>query len=253
MILFLGGIGKALSSVAKAVTQTVGGIAQGVGQIAGGVGTIGKALGGLADTFGKIAGPFLGPLGGLLGGPLGAIAGNILGQIAKPGQLPLPGPFGGMLGQLGNLIQGGLQNIFQKGAGMLGQIGQQAGQIGKGLQGMMDQIGKLLEKITGKPQQPPQPTVIQLPGVQITINVGGPGQAGGGGDGALLDAAGKAYDGMASIEKEIANLDPNAPDYQKKLMQLQMKMQKLTEMIKLISQIMTMKHDTNKQIIGNIR
>lgn len=93
----------------------------------------------------------------------------------------------------------------------------------------------------------------QTGGTGGTGGTSGGGGVSGGGDQALMDAAGKAYDGMASIEKEIANLDPNAPDYQKKLMQLQQKMNKLTEMIKLISQIMTMKHDTNKQIIGNIR
>lgn len=68
-----------------------------------------------------------------------------------------------------------------------------------------------------------------------------------------MGAAGRAYDQMAGIENEIANLDPNDKNYQKKLMQLQQKMQKLQQMIALISKTLKSMHDNAMQVIGNIR
>ena len=257
MILFLGGIAKAVGGLVNTVGGALAGAVTGK---PGGGGGLGGLLGGVFDTFSKIGGGgFLGMVGGMLGGPVGAVAGNLLGSIVGGGKLPLPGGFGGMLSQLPGLIGKGLEalNPFGQAKGMLdglnkalGLVNDILGKLGVGKPqpgpsgpgGLVgDIIGNLLEKIGFKPGGPSGP----VPGKET---VGGGGKTGD----ALLDAGMKAYDALGGIEKEIANLDPNDPKYQQKLMQLQQKMQKLQEMIAMINKMMSAKHEMAMQTIQNI-
>ena len=258
MILFLGGIGKMISSAVNVVTKTVT-------QGAGGAGGLGGLLGGIVDTFSKIGGGgggIFGVVGGLLGGPVGAIAGNILGSMVGGGTLPLPkgGALGGLLGG-----PGGIGGLISKGMEALGNFGKNVGEkLTKG----SELLNKLLEALGAKPPQFPTLTggvcFPGLPGgVHVHVTVGGqhgaspapgggtaapppPGQATGGTGGAggttpksgdpLMQAAEKAYDRMATCEKELANLDPDSPDYQKKCMELQQKMTKCQQLLQMIQQ-----------------
>ena len=262
MILFLGGIAKAIGGV----VNTVGGLVSGaVGGKPGG-GGLGGLIGGVFDTFSKIGGGgFLGMVGGMLGGPIGAVAGNLLGNIVGGGKLPLPGGFGGMLSQLPGLIGKGLEalNPFGQAKGMLdglnkalGLVGDIMGKLGIGkpqANPAMGLIGKLIGNLGNlgnifKPGGPGGP----VPGGQT----GGTAPSTGGGEaakpGTLLDAGTKAYDALGNVEKEIANLDPNDPKYQQKLMQLQQKMQRLQEMIAMIQKMMDARHQMAMQTIQSI-
>ena len=274
MILFLGGIGKMISSAVNVVTKTVT-------QGAGGGGGIGGLLGGIVDTFSKIGGGgggLFGMVGGLIGGPVGAIAGNILGSMVGGGTLPLPkgGPLGGLLGG-----PGGLGGLISKGMETIGNF---AKNIGEKLTKGSELLNKLLDALGAKPPQFPTLTggvcFPGLPGgVHVHVTVGGqhgaspaapgtsapappPGQGTGGTGGAggttpksgdpLMAAAEKGYDAMAGIEKEIASLDPESPDYQKKLMQLQQKMMKTQELLAMINKAFEARHKINEQFISNM-
>ena len=297
MILFLGGIGKMISSAVNVVSKTV---AQGASALGGALAKGG--LGGIVDTFAKIGGGgggIFGMVGGLIGGPVGAIAGNILGSMVGGGTLPLPkgGALGGLLGG-----PGGLGGLIGKGLEALQSF---AGKLGEKLTGGLNLINQIFDKLGIKPPQFPTITggtcFPQLPGgfpfpqqggIHIHVHVGGPAPPGGtpgtpGGTGApggtpgttapppgvgtggtsqtggtggttpksgdpLMQAAEKGYDQMASIEKELANLDPNAPDYQKKLMQLQQKMQRMQELLSMINQAFKQRHEINEQFIRNM-
>ena len=294
MILFLGGIGKMISSAVNVVSKTV---AQGASALGGALAKGG--LGGIVDTFAKIGGGgggIFGMVGGLIGGPVGAIAGNILGSMVGGGTLPLPkgGALGGLLGG-----PGGLGGLIGKGLEALQNF---AGKLGEKLTGGLNLINQIFDKLGIKPPQFPTITggtcfphlpggfpFPQQGGIHIHVHVGGaapppggtgtpggtpgttappPGvgtggtsQTGGtGGTGGttpksgdpLMQAAEKGYDQMASIEKELANLDPNSPDYQKKLMQLQQKMQRMQEFLQMISQAFKQRHEINEQFIRNM-
>ncbi|GBC84019.1 hypothetical protein HRbin11_00439 [bacterium HR11] len=63
----------------------------------------------------------------------------------------------------------------------------------------------------------------------------------------------RLFDDMNSVESQINGLDPNDPKAQFRLMQLQQKMQRLTQMINLIAEMRKALHDTSMAIIRNIR
>lgn len=63
----------------------------------------------------------------------------------------------------------------------------------------------------------------------------------------------RLFDDMNSVESQINGLDPNDPKAQFRLMQLQQKMQRLTQMINLITEMRKALHDTSMAIIRNIR
>jgi len=67
------------------------------------------------------------------------------------------------------------------------------------------------------------------------------------------DALDKASSGIDSLEKEIASLDLNSADGNKKMLLIQRKLQRLDEMIRLISTMWAMRHDAIKQAIANMR
>ncbi len=206
---------------------------------------------GILSAFINLGKTFLGPISSLLGGPAGLIArgiggllGNVLGKI-----FPFPKnlPFG--LGDLGGILRN-VFDIFKKIS---------SGNFGGLLKKALDIIGTLIKKAVGdKGGLGKGCHVFDLikklfPGIEKGVTTPGTTKPQGGGDKALLDAASKAYDQMNSIEKQIQNLDPNDPNYQKKLMQLQFKMQKIMQMIQMITQLLRMKHDMSMQIIRNIR
>src|SRR5688500_17449985 len=141
MILFLGGIGKMISSAVNVVSK----VAQGMGALGG----IGKALGGIVDTFSKIGGGgggIFGMVGGLIGGPVGAIAGNILGSMVGGGTLPLPkgGALGGLLGG-----PGGLGGLIGK---VLEALQNFAGKVGAGITKGLDLVNQIFDKLGIKPR-----------------------------------------------------------------------------------------------------
>ena len=281
MILFLGGIGKMISSAVNVVAKTV---TQGAASALGG-GLAGGLLGGIADTFSKIGGGgggIFGMVGGMLGGPVGAIAGNILGSLVSSGTPPLPkgGALGGLLGG-----PGGIGGLITKGMEALQNF---AKNFGEKLTKGADLIGKIMDFLGVKPPKSPTLTggvcfpglPAGHPGIHIHIEVGGqhgatpppPGTGGTPSPGAggtpppgvgtggttpksgdpLMSAAEKGYDAMASVEKEIANLDPESPDYQKKLMQLQQKMMKTQELLAMINKAFEQRHKINEQFIANM-
>jgi hypothetical protein len=63
----------------------------------------------------------------------------------------------------------------------------------------------------------------------------------------------RLFDDMNSVESQINGLDPNDPKAQFRLMQLQQKMQRITQMINLIAEMRKALHDTAMAIIRNIR
>lgn len=63
----------------------------------------------------------------------------------------------------------------------------------------------------------------------------------------------RLFDDMNGVESQINGLDPNDPKAQFRLMQLQQKMQRLTQMINLIAEMRKALHDTSMAIIRNIR
>lgn len=67
------------------------------------------------------------------------------------------------------------------------------------------------------------------------------------------EALDKASAGIDSLEKEIASLDLNSADGNKKMLLIQRKLQRLDEMIRLISTMWAMRHDAIKQAIANMR
>ncbi len=247
MVLFLGKVFKA--------------VAKGVGSV---FKAIPKAVSKFASSFAKLGGPFLGTVASLLGGPagliakglgglkgLGGILGNVLGKL-----FPFPKNLPFNLQDLGKILKGvfDIVKTFS------------SGKFLEGLKKVFDLGSFILGKLLGGQAPKPAPETPNLPpGTGIRPPVVRPPVGGGeapstpptggvsGGDKALLDAASKAYDSMNSIEKEIQSLDPNDPNYQKKLMQLQFKMQKIMQMIQMITQLLRMKHDMSMQIIRNIR
>jgi hypothetical protein len=123
-------IGKAFHSATHAVGSALSHAAKDVG----------KAAGHIVDTFSKVGGGLLGPLGGLLGGGPVGLLGSLFGGIADGGKLPLPGKLGGLLGNLPGLIQKGLGALARPhGAGQAGGGGGIGGMIGKAL-GLVGQL-----------------------------------------------------------------------------------------------------------------
>jgi hypothetical protein len=66
------------------------------------------------------------------------------------------------------------------------------------------------------------------------------------------EALDKASAGIDSLEREIASLDLNSADGNKKMLLIQRKLQRLDEMIRLISTMWAMRHDAIKNSIGLI-
>jgi hypothetical protein len=62
----------------------------------------------------------------------------------------------------------------------------------------------------------------------------------------------KAFKQMDSLEKELNGLDPEKPEDQKKLMQIQLKLQRLQQVIGLINEIRKTRHQMAMAVIGNI-
>lgn len=67
------------------------------------------------------------------------------------------------------------------------------------------------------------------------------------------EALDKASAGIDALEKEIASLDLNSADGNKKMLLIQRKLQRLDEMVRLISTMWAMRHDAIKQAIANMR
>jgi hypothetical protein len=63
----------------------------------------------------------------------------------------------------------------------------------------------------------------------------------------------RLFDDMHGVESQINGLDPNDPKAQFRLMQLQQKMHRITQMINLIAEMRKALHDTAMAIIRNIR
>jgi hypothetical protein len=255
MILFLGGIVKAIGGV----VNTVGGLVSGaVGGKPGGGGGLGGLLGGVFDTFSKIGGGgFLGMVGGMLGGPIGAVAGNLLGSIVGGGKLPLPSGFGGLLTQLPSLVQKGME--------ALGSLGKGGGML-EGLNQALKLVSDLLGKLGGAQQQKPGiPGLVGqlLPAIQDIIKPPASGQPGGVAPGGVAPGGGKtgdslvntglkAYDQLNGLEKQLENLDPESKTYEQDMLKLKNKMQKIQQMISLVNEMLSMKHQMSMQTISKI-
>ncbi len=63
----------------------------------------------------------------------------------------------------------------------------------------------------------------------------------------------RLFDDMNGVESQINGLDPNDPKAQFRLLQLQQKMQRITQMINLITEMRKALHDMSMAIIRNIR
>jgi hypothetical protein len=75
------------------------------------------------------------------------------------------------------------------------------------------------------------------------------GAAEGGWGDATLD---KAFEQMDSLEKKIGELDPEKPGDQKELMQIQLKLQRIQQVVSLINEIRKTRHDMAMSVIRNI-
>lgn len=62
----------------------------------------------------------------------------------------------------------------------------------------------------------------------------------------------KAFEQMESLEKEIDGLDPEKPGDQKKLMQIQLKLQRIQQVVSLINEIRKARHNMAMAVINNI-
>ncbi len=62
----------------------------------------------------------------------------------------------------------------------------------------------------------------------------------------------KAFEQMDSLEKEIDGLDPEKPGDQKKLMQIQLKLQRIQQVVALINEIRKARHGMAMAVINNI-
>jgi len=246
--------------VAPLVGQVAGGLVQGISK------GIGGALGGIADTFGKIAGGLaqnvFGAIGGGLPGMLGGIAGKGLLPFPPVGMQP-PGCFGPK--------HPGPINVNINLGGMLGQISDKIGQVGKGLDGIMGKLQDILGKLGGAKEPAGKASIADIlkeikmqpkfdlskiaetkPGsVQLGGGGGGVSKADGGGFGEkALDGA---YDKMNSLEKKLESLDPDSPTYQKDLAKIQSQMQAMTQMISMINEMRKSLHDSAMGVIRNLR
>ncbi len=66
------------------------------------------------------------------------------------------------------------------------------------------------------------------------------------------EALNKAFDAQTKLEKELDSIDPTTPEGSKKLMQIQRKLQRVDEVIRIINEIRKARHDTNMSIIDNM-
>jgi hypothetical protein len=62
----------------------------------------------------------------------------------------------------------------------------------------------------------------------------------------------KAFEQMDSLEKQIDGLDPEKPGDQKKLMQIQLKLQRIQQVVGLINEIRKARHSMAMAVINNI-
>jgi hypothetical protein len=92
----------------------------------------------------------------------------------------------------------------------------------------------------------------------LTAVTGGPGDVAApaaqtpSGEQALIGALEKNMDSINDIMNQLANLDPESKDYQKNMMQLQMKMQQLQQMQMMISEMLKNINELKETIIRNL-
>jgi hypothetical protein len=63
----------------------------------------------------------------------------------------------------------------------------------------------------------------------------------------------RAFDALSSLEKELEGIDPSSPEGSKKMTLINIKMQRVQQVIGLITEIRKNIHDLNMRIIGNMR
>ena len=66
------------------------------------------------------------------------------------------------------------------------------------------------------------------------------------------DALDKALDAYEKLERELEGIDPSTPEWSKKMMLLQMKLNRVQETIRIINEMRRAQHETNMSIIDNI-
>ncbi len=96
-----------------------------------------------------------------------------------------------------------------------------------------------------KPSEPPPAGRAELPTLQATFGPpDGPafGQA-------TLD---KAFSAMDSLEKEMAGIDPTSPEGSKKMMEIERKLQRVDQLITMITNMRRMVHEMNMHAIRSI-
>jgi hypothetical protein len=62
----------------------------------------------------------------------------------------------------------------------------------------------------------------------------------------------KAFERMDALEKQIEKLDPEKPGDQKELMQIQLKLQRIQQVVSLINEIRKARHSMAMAVINNI-
>jgi X-X-X-Leu-X-X-Gly heptad repeat protein len=257
---------------AKIVAPMVANIASGLIQNVAGQALRNLQL--MGDSFQKIAGGMSQIFGGI-----SQVAGGLgqLNQLLAPrGMFPSPAYYCG-LPSAGRLPFGprwpglvDLQQLVQRLERLLSPndpLMRGLGQVGETFNKILDALNRLLERM-GQPTTQPGggfygPFFPFPPAIAATAPPGVGGFGGGGGlEGVLAKAPtgealegvlGKAFDAMASIEQQIASIDPTKPEGMKQMMLLQFRMQRIQQMIQTVNEIRKAMHDSVMSVIRNIR
>jgi hypothetical protein len=105
--------------------------------------------------------------------------------------------------------------------------------------------GDQLVQSNNQPQQQAQAERGTIPEPPFDLSSGSVGYGQG-----TLD---RAFDALGSLEKELEGIDPSSPEGSKKMTLINIKMQRVQQVIGLITEIRKNIHDLNMRIIGNMR